>query len=265
MWKLYFTLLLKVKKVQSIPPPLRGTAVFSCCLLLIGPNQTSHFCIFIGGISEENLFPAFLLPSPPSTVLNQICWWQILKATSSRQSRSNEVNSLCPDSHPPRRHTYTAHSEVSLIKPSAWIEPLAETHHLALINSLSQSVRGNPTFLFLLLLLGTSGSKRRCRRWTSHAGFLRALLLSLQPRRCGLSPRRNCMLAETIGLIEHIPQKVLGYSSLLYLIDDIGLTGLCNVIFITLLFEKWGIIQKVIHYLGEQEGAPGCAASSTIQ
>lgn len=120
----------------------------------------SHFCIFIGGISEENLFPAFLLPSPPSTVLHQICWWQILKATSSRQSRSNEVNSLCPDSHPPRRHTYTAHSEVSLIKPSAWIEPLAETHHPALINSLSQSVRGNPTFLFLLLLLLGTRARR---------------------------------------------------------------------------------------------------------
>lgn len=73
------------------------------------------------------------------------------------------------------------------------------------------------------------------------------------------------MLAETIGLIEHIPQKVLGYSSLLYLIDDIGPTGLCNVIFITQLFEKWGVIQKVIHYLGEQEGAPGCAICSTIQ
>lgn len=114
-----------------------------------------HPCIFIGGISEENLFLAFLRPSPPSTVPKQICWWQILKAPSPRQSRSNEVNSLCPDSHPPRRHTYTAHSEVSLIKASAWIEPLAETHHLALINSLSQSVRGNTTFLFLLLLLGT--------------------------------------------------------------------------------------------------------------
>lgn len=73
------------------------------------------------------------------------------------------------------------------------------------------------------------------------------------------------MLAETIGLIEHIPQKVLGYSGLLCLIDDIGLTGLCNVIFITLLFEKWGIIQKVIHYLGELEGAPGCAICPTIQ
>lgn len=52
------------------------------------------------------------------------------------------------------------------------------------------------------------------------------------------------MLAETIGLIEYIPQKVLGYSSLVYLIDDICLTGLCHVIFIMLLFEKWGIIQK---------------------
>lgn len=52
------------------------------------------------------------------------------------------------------------------------------------------------------------------------------------------------MLAETIGLIEYIPQKVLGYSSLASLIDDICLTGLGHVIFITLLFEKWGIIQK---------------------
>lgn len=52
------------------------------------------------------------------------------------------------------------------------------------------------------------------------------------------------MLAETIGVIEYIPQKVSGYSSLVSLIDDICLTGLCHVIFITLLFEKRGIIQK---------------------
>lgn len=153
----------KSTAVQSISPREElPSSPAACCLLgrIIGPlPQMPHFCIFIGGISEENLFLAFLLPSPPSAVPNQICWWQILKATSSRQSRSNEVDSLCPDSHPPRRHTYTAHSEVSLIKPSAWIEPLAETHHLALINSLSPSVRGNPTFPFLLLLLGT----RACR------------------------------------------------------------------------------------------------------
>lgn len=81
-------------------------------------------------------------------------------------------------------------------------------------------------------------SKRRCRQRRSHPGFLRALLLSVQPRLRRLSPRRNCMLAETIGLIEYIPQKVLGYSSLVYLIDDICLPGRCHVIFITLLFEK---------------------------
>lgn len=73
------------------------------------------------------------------------------------------------------------------------------------------------------------------------------------------------MLAETMGLIERIPQKVLGYSSLVCLIDDICLTGLCHVIVITLLFDERGIIQKVINYLGEQEVAPGCTIWSTIQ
>lgn len=51
------------------------------------------------------------------------------------------------------------------------------------------------------------------------------------------------MLAETIGLIDHIPPEVLGYSSQLCLIDDICATGL-HVIFITLLSEKRAITQK---------------------
>lgn len=73
--------------------------------------------------------------------------------------------------------------------------------------------------------------------------LLKTLLLSLCPGP-HLSPRRNCMWAETIGLIECIPWKVLGYGSLVHLIDDICLRGLCHVIFIALLFEKWCIIQS---------------------
>lgn len=47
-----------------------------------------------------------------------------------------------------------------------------------------------------------------------------------------------------MGLMERILCKVLGYASLGYLIDDICLKGLCHVIFIILLFEKWRILQN---------------------
>lgn len=100
---------------------------------------------------------------------------------------------------------------------SAWVKPLVETRHLALINCLNIRKKQSGlwisgVFLFLKKKFFRETehvcSKRRCGQWTSHPGFLRVLLLSLQPRPCCLSPRRNCMLAKTIGLIDYILQKV---------------------------------------------------------
>lgn len=42
-----------------------------------------------------------------------------------------------------------------------------------------------------------------------------------------------------MGLIECIPHKVLGYTSLVYLIDDICLKVLCHMIFIA---------SEMVHY-----------------
>lgn len=203
---------------------------------------------------------------PPTTFPKQICWWQILKATSSPQRRSNEVKSLCPDSRPPRHHIYTAHSGV--IKAPRESNPW-QRRVLSLRLTVWILARENPSDeclsapFFFLPLWETERvcSKRRCRQRRFHPGFLRALLLSAQPRPRRLSPRRNCMLAETIGVIEYIPQTVLGYSSLVSLIDDICLT--CDL-YHAALWET-GHHSKVIHYLEEQEVPRGRAICSTIQ
>ena len=42
---------------------------------------------------------------------------------------------------------------------------------------------------------------------------------------------------------------MLGYTGLFYLIDDICVRGVCHVILITWLFEKWCIVHKLINYL----------------
>lgn len=151
----------------------------------------------------------------------------------------NELDSLRPDSHPP----------LDDIHASRWLTPQAPTH---LITS----------WLIVWILARESAilAKKMAywrvpppRPWagilqtevltvTVSSMLLEALPLSAWPG-LHLSPRRNCMWAETIGLIECIPPKVLGYASLVYLIDDICLWGLCHAILITLLSEKWCIIQ----------------------